>query len=112
MALIRVPFRMLLLPLGLVMAMAAPPGDARPEYDLVRLRLLSGKEFEFMRQAVVDGKLSGDGRFTKKCHALLEKELGAGKQYDSEHEKPNDRFDKANAALVVSRPRCSCSIWK
>ena len=32
-----------------------------------------------MRQAVVDGKLSGDGQFTKKCHALLEKELGAGK---------------------------------
>src|SRR5437764_4678483 len=40
---------------------------------------LSGKEFEFMRQAVVDGKLSGDGRFTKKCHTLLENELGAGK---------------------------------
>src|SRR5256886_6307219 len=40
---------------------------------------LSGKEFEFMRQAVVDGKLSGDGEFTKKCHALLENELGAGK---------------------------------
>ena len=32
-----------------------------------------------MRQAVVDGKLSGDGRFTKKCHTLLENELGAGK---------------------------------
>src|ERR1700674_747075 len=40
---------------------------------------LSGKEFEFMRQAVVDGKLSGDGQFTKKCHALLEKELGVSK---------------------------------
>ena len=32
-----------------------------------------------MRQAVVDGKLSGDGQFTKKCHALLEKELGVSK---------------------------------
>jgi dTDP-4-amino-4,6-dideoxygalactose transaminase len=40
---------------------------------------LSGKEFEFMRQAVLDGKLSGDGQFTKKCHALLESELGVGK---------------------------------
>ena len=40
---------------------------------------LSGKEFEFMRQAVVNGKLSGDGQFTQKCHALLENELGVGK---------------------------------
>ncbi len=40
---------------------------------------LSGKEFEFMQQAVVDGKLSGDGQFTQKCHALLENELGVGK---------------------------------
>src|ERR1700686_3682952 len=40
---------------------------------------LSGKEFEFMRQAVVNGKLSGGGQFTQKCHALLENELGVGK---------------------------------
>jgi dTDP-4-amino-4,6-dideoxygalactose transaminase len=40
---------------------------------------LSGKEFEYMRQAVVDGKLSGDGQFTQKCHALLENQLGVGK---------------------------------
>ena len=32
-----------------------------------------------MRQAVVDGKLSGDGRFTKKCHTMPKKDLGAGK---------------------------------
>ncbi len=32
-----------------------------------------------MQQAVVDGKLSGDGQFTQKCHALLENELGVGK---------------------------------
>jgi dTDP-4-amino-4,6-dideoxygalactose transaminase len=40
---------------------------------------LSGKEFEFLRQTVVNGKLSGDGEFTKRCHALLENELGVGK---------------------------------
>jgi dTDP-4-amino-4,6-dideoxygalactose transaminase len=40
---------------------------------------LSGKEFEFMQHAVVDGKLSGDGQFTQKCHALLENQLGVGK---------------------------------
>lgn len=32
-----------------------------------------------MQQALAAGKLSGDGPFTKKCHALLEKELGVGK---------------------------------
>ena len=40
---------------------------------------LSGKEFEFIHRAIADGKLSGDGRFTQKCHALLENELGVGK---------------------------------
>ena len=39
----------------------------------------SGKELEFIRQAVTGRKLSGDGQFTKKCHALLENELGVGK---------------------------------
>ncbi len=32
-----------------------------------------------MQHAVVDGKLSGDGQFTQKCHALLENQLGVGK---------------------------------
>jgi dTDP-4-amino-4,6-dideoxygalactose transaminase len=32
---------------------------------------------EYMRQAVENGHLSGDGPFTKKCHALLEEALGA-----------------------------------
>jgi dTDP-4-amino-4,6-dideoxygalactose transaminase len=41
--------------------------------------VLSGKEFEFIRQAIADGKLSGDGRFTLACHALLENALGVGK---------------------------------
>jgi dTDP-4-amino-4,6-dideoxygalactose transaminase len=40
---------------------------------------VSGNEFEYIRQAAADAKLSGDGQFTRKCHALLESELGAGK---------------------------------
>jgi len=40
---------------------------------------LSGKEFEFIQQAIAGWKLSGDGTFTKKCHALLESELGIHK---------------------------------
>ena len=40
---------------------------------------VSGKEFEFIEQAIASWKLSGDGTFTQKCHALLERELGIHK---------------------------------
>lgn len=33
---------------------------------------LSGKETEYIRQAVDSGKISGDGVFTKKCHRFFE----------------------------------------
>jgi dTDP-4-amino-4,6-dideoxygalactose transaminase len=39
----------------------------------------SGSEFEFIQQAIADWQLSGDGTFTKKCHTLLESELGISK---------------------------------
>ncbi|MCA1899419.1 MAG: dTDP-4-amino-4,6-dideoxygalactose transaminase [Chloroflexi bacterium] len=38
-----------------------------------------GNEFEYMRQAIENAKISGDGVFTKKCHAFLESELGVRK---------------------------------
>jgi dTDP-4-amino-4,6-dideoxygalactose transaminase len=38
-----------------------------------------GNEIEYIRQAVENGHISGDGPFTKKCHAFLEKELGVQK---------------------------------
>ena len=38
-----------------------------------------GKEFEYMRQAIDNAHISGDGAFTKKCHALLEHEHGVAK---------------------------------
>ncbi len=38
-----------------------------------------GSEFEYMRQAVENAHISGDGAFTKKCHAFLEGELGVNK---------------------------------
>ena len=37
---------------------------------------LSGKETEYIRQAAVALKLSGDGIFTKKCHEYFEKHYG------------------------------------
>ncbi len=40
---------------------------------------LAGREMEYMRQALEAGHISGDGVFTKRCHALLERELGVAK---------------------------------
>lgn len=39
----------------------------------------SGNEFEFIQQAIAHGQVSGDGVFTRKCHALLEGQLGVSK---------------------------------
>ena len=39
----------------------------------------SGREFEFIQEAITSWQLSGDGAFTKKCHAFLEKELDTPK---------------------------------
>jgi dTDP-4-amino-4,6-dideoxygalactose transaminase len=38
-----------------------------------------GRELEYIAEAVANGHLSGDGPFTKKCHAFLEEQLGVGK---------------------------------
>lgn len=38
-----------------------------------------GPEFEYIRESIELGKISGDGPFTKKCHALLEETLGVPK---------------------------------
>ena len=38
-----------------------------------------GKELEYVAQAVQSGHISGDGPFTKKCHAFLEGALGVPK---------------------------------
>jgi dTDP-4-amino-4,6-dideoxygalactose transaminase len=38
-----------------------------------------GKELYYISQAIQNGHSSGDGGFTKKCHALLEKALGVPK---------------------------------
>jgi dTDP-4-amino-4,6-dideoxygalactose transaminase len=40
---------------------------------------LSGREFDYIQQAVNSRRLSGDGAFTKRCHALLEGELRISK---------------------------------
>ena len=40
---------------------------------------LTGKETDYIKEAVESGKISGDGMFTKKCHEFLEKKYGFGK---------------------------------
>ncbi|HUJ20118.1 MAG TPA: dTDP-4-amino-4,6-dideoxygalactose transaminase [Bryobacteraceae bacterium] len=40
------------------------------------LPFASGQEYEFIRQAIENGHVSGDGPFTKKCQRLLEQLLG------------------------------------
>ena len=40
---------------------------------------LVGKELEYIQQAIDAGHVSGDGIFTKKCHALLQGTLGVPK---------------------------------
>ena len=39
----------------------------------------SGKEFDYIQEAIASWQLSGDGTFTEKCRALLENELGIAK---------------------------------
>ena len=38
-----------------------------------------GKELEYIAEALQSGHISGDGPFTRKCHALLEESLGVPK---------------------------------
>lgn len=38
---------------------------------------VAGPEFTYMQRAIADLHVSGDGQFTRKCHALLEEMLGA-----------------------------------
>ena len=40
---------------------------------------LTGTELEYMAQAVQNGHISGDGPFSRKCHAWLEQHLGVRK---------------------------------
>jgi dTDP-4-amino-4,6-dideoxygalactose transaminase len=42
---------------------------------------MTGCELEYIRQAVDSGKISGDGIFTRKCHAWLERRLGSGRAF-------------------------------
>jgi dTDP-4-amino-4,6-dideoxygalactose transaminase len=40
---------------------------------------LAGNEYKYIAQAIANGHASGDGPFTRRCHELLERELGVPK---------------------------------
>jgi len=40
---------------------------------------LAGNEYKYIAEAIANGHASGDGPFTRKCHDLLERELGVPK---------------------------------
>ncbi len=40
---------------------------------------VTGKEIDFIQQAIKNHKISGDGQFTKYCHEILEKQTGSQK---------------------------------
>ena len=40
---------------------------------------LTGNETEYIRQAVADGKISGNGEFTHRCQSFFEKRYGVRK---------------------------------
>jgi dTDP-4-amino-4,6-dideoxygalactose transaminase len=42
---------------------------------------MTGRELDYIRQAVDSGKVSGDGIFSRKCHAWLEERLGRGRAF-------------------------------
>jgi dTDP-4-amino-4,6-dideoxygalactose transaminase len=38
-----------------------------------------GKELVYIAEAISNGLISGDGKFTERCHAFLEEQLGVPK---------------------------------
>ena len=61
-----------------------------------------GNEVEYMLAATSRGHISGDGIFTKKCHALLEAALGVPKVLLTT--SCTDALEMS-ALLLESRPR-------
>ena len=41
----------------------------------------TGKELEYIQQAISNAHLSGNGEFTQKCHTWLESEIGCLKAF-------------------------------
>lgn len=53
--------------------MNSSKGPSKPNIPFNK-PMLSGNEFHYLKQVLENGKLSGNGHFTKKCHAFFERE--------------------------------------
>ncbi len=51
----------------------------KPNFIPFNRACLGGKELVYVAQAILNGHISGDGPFTKKCQAMFEAELGVRK---------------------------------
>jgi dTDP-4-amino-4,6-dideoxygalactose transaminase len=56
---------------------ASPAAEVTPTYVPFNRFSKTGAEFTYIQQAIDEMHVSGNGRFTKMCHALLEEILGA-----------------------------------
>jgi len=72
---------------------------------------LTGKDEEYTHGALAIGKLSGDGLFTKKCHAILDEEKKDGLQsinthidFQKEVVQKLDFFAKSGTQFAVAVP--------
>jgi dTDP-4-amino-4,6-dideoxygalactose transaminase len=53
--------------------------NQKTEYIPFNLPFATGKEIEYLQQAIANTKLSGNGQFTQKCQAWLESQIGCQK---------------------------------
>jgi dTDP-4-amino-4,6-dideoxygalactose transaminase len=53
--------------------------NQKTEYIPFNLPFATGKEIEYLQQAIATTKLSGNGQFTQKCQAWLESQIGCQK---------------------------------
>src|SRR3981189_2710356 len=61
-------------------ALSAPAVVAAPERSIPFNRpSFEGDEQAYIAEAIASGHISGDGSFTRRCHELLESEVGARK---------------------------------
>ena len=60
---------------GAVPGVASHAGSAIP----FNKPFVSGKEYDYIREAIANGHISGDGSFTRRCQAILEETLGCRK---------------------------------
>lgn len=55
------------------------PSSSPPPSIMFNRSSTMGKEFQYIAEALIDGQIAGDQKFTRRCHQLLEETLGVVK---------------------------------